>query len=272
MISRQKLYAAGETLGDCATQRKPGGMIYGGGGGGGGKQVSTTTPTLSPELKPLAELYTQQATNLANTPWQAYGGQRYASTNQTQNQGLDMVRDRAINGDPTMQQASQTLQTTLQGGQTNPYLDSLVGKAQQGVANNYNTMIKPQMETSMARSGSFGNAGLQQMQGQQQQAAADKMSDIATQMYGQAYNTDRANQMQALQLAPTYGDQAYKDAGQLMNAGNIQQGQQQRGLDFAFQQFQDQQNNPYKKLQTIGGVIGQNTGSTTTSTGGGGAK
>lgn len=233
--------------------------VYGGGGG------ATSMPEIPAELKPLANLYTKQAEQLAQTPWQSYGGQRFADTNQTQNLGIGMVQNRALNGDPTMNQAQQTMQQTLQGGQTNPYLDSLVNKAQSSVVQNYNTMVKPQMESSMVKSGSFGNAGLQQMQGLQRQAAADKMGDIATQMYGNAYNTDRANQMSALQLAPTYGNQAYQDAGQLLNAGNFQQGQQQRNLDFGFQQFQDAQNDPYKKLQATGGVVGQSTGQRSTS-------
>lgn len=266
MTSRRQLYAAGEPFGDSATQHKPGGRIYGGGGGG---SSTTSMPMIPDELKPLANLFTRQAEQLAQTPWQGYTGQRFADTNDTQNLGVGMVQNRALYGDPTMNQAQQTIQQTLQGGQTNPYLDSLVNKAQQGVVQNYNTMVKPQMETSMARSGSFGNAGLQQMQGLQQQAAADKMGDIATQMYGNAYNTDRANQMSALQLAPTYGNQAYQDAGQLMNAGNFQQNQQQKNLDFGYQQFQDAQNDPYKKMQATSGVIGQSTGQQTTSSGGG---
>lgn len=240
-------------------------------GGGGGESQSTTAQNIPEELKPLATKYASDAIKLSDKQWQGFGGQRFADTNQTQGMGLDMIQNRALNGDPTMQQANSTLQGVLQGGQNNPYLDSMVNKAQQGVAENYNTMIKPQTESAMARSGSFGNAGLQQMQGLQQQAAADKMGDIATSMYSNAYNTDRANQMSALNLAPTYGDQAYKDAGQLMNAGNFMQDQKQQGLDFGYQQFQDQQNDPYKKLAAMSGVFQSFPGqsSTTTQTGGG---
>lgn len=43
-LSRKKLYAAGEPFGPCATQRKPGGRIYGGGGGGGGSTHSESNP------------------------------------------------------------------------------------------------------------------------------------------------------------------------------------------------------------------------------------
>lgn len=266
MISRKQLYAAGMPFGDSSTRLCAGRLIYGGGGGGG---ESTTSPQLAPELRPLADLYTQQATQLASTPWQAYTGQRNADLNATQNSALDMVTQRATNGSPVMDQANSTLTSALQGGQTNPYLDSLVKKAQSSVVDSWNNTTKPALDTAQINSGSFGNSGLQQRQQIEQQKAAQQMSDIATQMYGNAYTTDRANQMQALQLAPTYGNQAYTDAAQLLNAGNTKQNADQSNLDFAYQQFQDQQNDPYKKLQAIGGVLGQSMGSKTTQSGGG---
>lgn len=219
--------------------------------GGGGS--SSTTRSIPDELKPLANMYVKQAENIANTPWQGYGGQRYADPNATQNMGISMVEQRALNGDPTMRQANTTLQQTLQGGNANPYLDQMVNKAQGSVLANANV--------AAAKSGSFGNSGIA---GQ----AAKQMGDVATSMYGGAYDQDRARQMQALQLAPTYGDQAYKDAGQLMNAGNMRQGFDQRNLDFNYQQFQDRQNDPYKKLQATGGVINSGSGQTTTQQGG----
>lgn len=267
-MNKRQLYAFGEPLGECVTRKECGRLICGGGGDSGG--TSTTQASIAPELRPLANLYTQQATQVANTPYQSYTGQRYADLNGTQNQALDMVQQRAQDGSPVMDQANQTLTGALQGGQTNPYLDQMVQKAQSSVANNWNTFTKPQTEAAMVNSGSFGNAGLQQMQDTQQKAAVQQSSDIATQMYGNAYNNDRANQMQALSLAPTYGNQKYTDAAQLLNAGNTQQNNVQQNRDFAYQQFQDAQNDPYKKLQAIGGVVGQNMGSTTTTTGGGG--
>lgn len=251
-ISKRDLYAAGEPIGESCTRIEGGRRIYGGGGGGG--STSTTTPMLAPELQPLANLYTQQATQLANTPWQAYTGQRYADLNGTQQAGIGMVQDRALNGSATMNNAEQNLNQFIQGGNTNPYLDSMVQKAQDSVKSNFNT--------SAVNSGSFGNSGLQQ-----QYAAG--LTDVATQMYGNAYNADQANRMQAIGMAPTFGNAAYQDAGQLLNAGNLQQQQAQNKLDFGYQQYQDQQNAPYKKLQTIGGVVGQAQGSATTQSGGG---
>lgn len=243
-----------------------------GGGGGDQRGTSNTTASIAPEFKPLAELYTKQAESIANTPFQAYGGQRYADLNQTQNAGLGMVQDRALNGSATMDNAENSLNGFIQGGNTNPYLDSMVNKAQSSVVDNFNNMVKPQTEAAMRNSGSFGNSGLDQMMQNQQKAAGQQMSDIATNMYGNAYNTDQGNKMQAIGMAPTFGNAAYQDASQLLNAGGIQQNQAQQGLDFGYQQFQDAQNNPYKQLQATGQVVQGGMGSSTTSTqsGGGG--
>jgi hypothetical protein len=263
-MNKRQLYAFGEPLGSCVTRKEGGRIIY----GGGGDSYSSSTPQVAEDLKPLAALYTQQSTDLANTPWQSYTGQRYTGLNDTQQGALQDITNRANNGSPVMDQANSTLTSMLQGGQTNPYLDSMVKKAQDSVSSQWNTMTKPQLESSMVNSGSFGNSGQQQMEGVQQKAATQQMSDIATQMYGNAYNTDQANKVSALGMAQSYGNQAYTDAAQKLQAGTTQQNADQQNNDFAYQQFQDQQNNPYKKLQTIGGVVGQSTGANTSQSSG----
>lgn len=250
-ISRKQLYAMGEPLGECVTRKEAGRIVCGMGDGGGG--TSTSVPTIPDELKPLANLYVKQAESIAQTPFQAYTGQRNADLNATQNLGIGMVQNRALNGSATMNNAEQNLNGFIRGG-SNPYLDSMVNKAQGNVLSNANA--------AAARSGSFGNSGIAEQ-------AAKQMGDVATSMYGGAYESDQGRRMQAIGMAPTFGNAAYQDAGQLLNAGNMQQNQQQKNLDFGFQQFQDATNNPYKQLQATGGVLGQSQGQTTTSSGGG---
>lgn len=80
------------------------------------------------------------------------------------------------------------------------------------------------------------------------------------------------NQLQAANLATTYGNADYNDANQMMNAGAARRGLEQPNLDFRYQQFQDQQNMPVKQLQAMSGVFGSNLGGTSTTTGRGGGK
>lgn len=269
MISRRELYAMGLPLGESVTRIEAGRLVCGG-GGGGGDSTSTSTHYIPDELKPLANRYTELGLQYSNTPFQGYTGQRYADLNSTQQKGIDMATQRATNGSQTMNNAEGALNGFIHGGQQNPYLNSMVDQAQQSLARNYNMVTKPATETAMVNSGSFGNSGLGQIQQLQQRDLQSNMGNIATQMYGNAYNTDQANKMQAINMAPTFGNAAYTDASQLLNAGGIQQNQAQKNADFGYQQFQEQQNYPIKQLQAMSGVLGQTMGSTTQSSGGGG--
>ena len=230
-------------------QRKP----HSGGGSGG---TSTTTQEIPVELKPLATDYTNRAMALANTDWQGYDQQRYADMNAMQNMGAGMTADRALNGSQTMNNAEGSLNQFIQGGNTNPYLDSMYDQAAGKVANSVNTNF-----AQAGRYGSGAHAG----------ALAEGLGNMATDMYGGAYAQDQANQLSAIGMAPTYGNAAYQDAGQLMNVGQMYQDQSQNNLDFNYQQYQDQQNDPYKKLAAMSGVFGSNLGasSSTQSSGGG---
>jgi hypothetical protein len=249
--SRRELYALGEFMGECVTREEGGRRVMGGGGGGGDSKTVQEVPT---ELKPLATAYTNKAIGLSNQRYQPYQGQRFADMNTTQNLGIGMIQDRALNGSQTMGNAEGALNQII-GGQQNPYLDAMVNKAQANVLGNANA--------AAARSGSFGNSGIAEQ-------AARQMSDVASQMYGGAYENDASRRMQAIGMAPTFGNAAYQDAQQLLGAGQMLQDQQQQGMDFNYGQFQEAQNLPYKNLAAMSGVFNSNLGGSSTTTSGGG--
>lgn len=224
------------------------------GGGGGG--TSTTKTEIPAELKPLATEFASKAIDMSKQGFTPYTGQRFADLNGIQLQGIDSIVNRATNGSPIMSQANQSLMQTMQGG-TNPYLDAMVNRAQANVLGNANQ--------AAVRSGSFGNSGIAE-------AAARQMGDIATSMYGGAYESDAARRMQAMGMAPQFANQGYQDAQQLLNAGQILQDQSQQGKDFAYQQFQEGQNLPYKQLAAMSGVFNTDIGKSTTTTQSGGGK
>lgn len=235
---------------------------------GGGDSTSSSRIEYPDEIKPLLYNVANLSTDLYNQNWQGYGGQRYADLNSTQQQALQGITDRAANGSPVMDQANATL-AQMMGDQSNPYLDQQVANAQKSIVDSYNLTTKPQMESSMVGSGSFGNSGLQQMQGQQQNQLQQNLGNVATQMYGDAYNTNQANKLQALGMAQGFANQDYTDLGQMLTAGNTYQDQAQNQADFNYDQWQQQQDDPYKKLQAMTGVMSGTAGSTTTTKGGG---
>lgn len=241
------------------------------GGGGGGSSTSSSKIVYPDEIKPLLSNVAQLSTDLYNKPWQSYDSQRYADLNDTQQQALQGIQDRASGGSELWSQAQSGLQQML-GDQQNPYLDQQVANAQKSVVDSYNLTTKPQMESAMVGSGSFGNSGLQQMQQQSQNQLQQNLGNVATEMYGNAYNTNQANKLQALGMAQGFANQDYIDLDKILGAGNTYQDQAQNNADFNYEQWQSQQDDPYKKLQAMTGVMTGTAGSTTTTKQSGGGK
>lgn len=224
-------------------------------GGGGGETV--TKQEIPPELKPLATAYTDKAIGLSQQGYNPYQGQRYADLNAVQGTGLGMTIDRALQGSYTVDNAESQLNDVISGGNTNPYLDAMYDQAAGKVAGSVNS--------NFAQAGRYGS-------GAHTGALTEGLGNMATNLYGGAYEADRGRQMQAIGMAPEFAQQDYQDAGQVMNAGQILQDQQQQNLDYGYEQYQEQQNLPYKQLAAMSGVFGSNLGSQSTSTGGGGGK
>lgn len=268
MTSRQELYAAGLPLGDSATRIEAGRRVYG--GGGGGDSTSSSAVTYPDEIKPLLTNVANLSDDLYNTPFQYYQGPRYAGLSPQQQLAVQGTTQRALQGSPLNDIAGNTLAQMMVGGQQNPYLDQVVGQAQQSVVDSYNTTVKPQLEAAMASSGSFGNSGLAQMQQQSQNQLQQNLGDLASRMYGDAYSQDQINRLQAVSQAPTIANQHYLDMQQLMGAGNLLQDQAQNNLDFAYDQYQQAQDNPFRKLAAMTGVMQGTAGSTTHTTQSGG--
>lgn len=224
--------------------------------GGGGSGTSVSSPEIPEELKPLANQYVQQASAIAKTPFQAYTDPRYAGLNQTQMQGLDMVQNRAMQGSATMGNAESNLNQLMSGGQ-NPYLDQMFNQAADQMQNRVNS--------NAALAGRLGSNA-------HGEAFSKGLANAATSIYGGAYESDQNRRLQAIGQAPVFGQAAYQDAGQMLNAGGILQQNEQNPLDFGYQQFQEAKDYPFKQLQATGGVINSNMGSSTTSTQSGGGK
>lgn len=225
-------------------------------GGGGGS--STTTTQIPTELKPLASAYANKAMGLSNQQYQPYPVDlRYEPLNAYQDQGIARIAQRVGAGSGTIANAENQLNQIIAGGQQNPYLDKMVQKAQDSVRSNFNT--------AAINSGSFGNSGLQDQ-------LAENLGDTASQMYGQAYETDRGRQMQGISMAQQFGNQAYTDAEQMLRAGQVMQDQNQQVRDFDYQQFQEGQNLPYKQLAAMSGVFSSGLGGQTVTKQKGGGK
>lgn len=177
---------------------------------GGGKQTTSQEP---PKYQlPYLQSGLASASNLYNQ-----GGYNVAPFSQQQTQAQQMVQNRATQGDPTINAASDYVRNSLGGGflNANPFIDATFNKAAQAT--------QSQLASQFAGSGRNvdQSAGLR----------AQQLNDLATQIYGGNYANERQLMQGTLGYAQPLGNQAYTDANQLMGVGNQIQDFSQRVTD-----------------------------------------
>jgi len=253
---------------------------------------STTTQTQSNPIANMALPYVQQglgaASTLINKPYQAYEGQQLAQFSPLQNQAFEG----AANIQPselTQSAGSQALGAgqSYVNAATDPYMvQSYMSPYQQAVIDTTqrnairNADIAGQARNAQAvKAGAFGGSRQAIENAEANRNLQQQLSDIQTQGMQSAY--DKA--MQSMQYGAGLGLQGAQAAGNLGNLGfqqgmdinklqNLygtqQQAQTQMGLDLAKQQFQEQQQYPYKNLAFLSdmyrGLPLSGTGATTT--------
>lgn len=110
--------------------------------------------------------------------------------------------------------ANQTLSGNFLG--SNPYLDATFNKAA--------------MATQGQLASQFAGAGrnVDQSEGNR----AQQLNDLATSIYGGAYDAERNRQQQTLAMSPALGQAQYGDLERLLGVGQTQEGYQQDAQDY----------------------------------------
>lgn len=257
----------------------------------------TSTTSMPAWAQPYAEGYLGRAQQVADQPYQGYGGDRVAGFTPWQEQGYKAQAQRAADGSPIMGAAQTALQGQFGGQQpgatvnpyateNNPYLTSQIDQAQGDVVRSWNQVQMPGFDTAMQRGGSFGNANVQGMASQGASDLQRNLGDISSRMRFQDHtqranlaesfagrndsmvNSGRAATLQALGLAPAFAASDYTDIDRLTSAGGAFQKQNQMQLDDAYGRFTEQRDYPQKQLDVFGRALGGvNPGSTTTNSG-----
>lgn len=151
-------------------------------------------------------------------------------------------------------------------GQSNPYLQNAVDSAQGDMVRNYNLTAQPAFNAGMVKSGSFGNAGVQQMNESGQRNLQQSLGDVSSKM---RFN-DYQGQQDMYRWDQEFGRTLYNDSyGQ--NLQNLQTGIGLLGTMNGYNN-QDLQNgttiqntplNYYSQFQGIANGIGNNFASGT---------
>lgn len=119
------------------------------------------------------------------------------------------------------------------GAASNPYLDKSVNDAQAATTRAYNNTTAPAYTSAMVRSGSFGNSGLEQAQGDATRQYQDTLGKQANDMYSGNYQFGQNQAQQQNQFGRSL-DQNQNQFGRNLDQNNSQFG---RSLDQGMNQF-----------------------------------
>jgi len=276
-------------------RKADGGLVLGGGGGGSAPANTTSTSTQTSELPEWARGYAkdtlakgQALTDINQNPYQQYSGDRIAGFSPMQQQAMQNAQGMSV----APQVGQGTAAATMAGmgglgvaGQANPYgFQNQVG----GYMNPYmNQILAPQLaeanrqydigatrqQSAATQAGAFGGSREAIMAAENERNRNMGLNSIVGQGYNTAftnaqnqYNQNLQNQLQGFgmanqaagQLGQLGQNQYTQNMGinQLQNQyGGQQQALQQQGLTQAYQDFQNQQNYPYKQLGFMSDMI-----------------
>lgn len=272
-----------------------GGKGSSGASGSGGQTNSTVTQTTTPppELMDSYRNLINRATNVANTPYQQYGGQLVADFTPQQQQGFNQVGQYANAAAPMIQEgadyARSGAQPVLPSLNSNtdmlmsPYLNDVVSATQANLQED-NKQQQGQLTSQAIGAGAYGGdrAGVaaSELARKQDLANGQTIGGLLNQGYSQAQQTAlnagtqdawrQANVGYELGgLGGQLQQQGLSGAGALMQSGGLQQQQNQQNLNVPYEQFLQQQAYPFQTTQWLGGLtegVGGMMGGTNVST------
>jgi hypothetical protein len=137
-------------------------------------------------------------------------------------------------------------------GETNPYLDPMFEAASRGINRNFTRNIVPSIDSSAELSGRYGSDVWRNMRSDANTDYMNALSDLASGMYSNAYETERGRMMNAAGLTSGLASDVEKTnaiLGQESGKLNTELGLQ-KAIENANLQQQANQFNPQMQYQT----------------------
>lgn len=256
-------------------------------GGGGSQQQQVSKVELPAWVEKASGQNYQFAQQVANQPYQAYTGQTVAGMSPDQLSAMNYARNNvgAYQGvyDNSINMANQVGNATPQQMQSavnsymNPYLDQVEGNALrnlQGATQLSVNKIGDQAVAARAFGGSRQGIAEGVTIAEGAKNAGDLSANIRAAGYDKAlgqYNTDQARKLNAATAMAGYADQGRNAIGQdvqrMMTLGQMQQAQEQRYLDDAYNRFTEARDYPKEQLNILLSALGMSPyGKTQTTT------
>ena len=220
---------------------------------------TSTSSNLSPWAGDYVTDYLGKGQALANTPYQAYQGPLTAGASGLQQQAFAGASDLAQTGYTPTQFTSGTFDTAAANKYMNPYLQASLDP-QLKELQRQSQISSMGSAGKLALAGAYGGSRQAILQGEEQRNLLDKSQDLIGTGYNTAYNTamgqfnaeqNRGQQAQqsteaSRQFGANYGTNAVKN---LADLGAQQRGITGEGIAADLAQFEEQRDDPYKKVQ-----------------------
>lgn len=242
--------------------------------GGGSKspapaptQTTTTTQVELPDfLQPYATNYISRVQSASNTPsiFAPYAGPRVAPLDPFHQLGIAAGAGQALGGFPGRDAAYGTYAGTV-GGQylspeSNPFIRDTYDAAARGLTDQYTYATQPALTAQAVRNRAMGDASTQQYNDMARWQLGDNLGRLATDIYGQNYQAERARQQAALGLAPQMQGMGYADAEALMGLGDVRRGVAQEQINADILRDFEARQAPLQALDVLGRGIGAASG------------
>ncbi len=168
--------------------------------------------------------------------------------------------------DLALQNAAMTQSGAMLNPQSNPWLRDTYNEAASAMADQYMYGTAPQTAAQFAMANNFGGSAMQDLQNQQQFGFGTQLNDLATNIYGGAYQQGLQNQLSQQQNLPNLLESQYINPSMLSQVGDTQQQFGQNVLNTQYQNATQNANWPYTAAQQISSLLGPLTGNSSTST------
>lgn len=294
--------------------------------------TSTTTTDIPPEFKPYATELLNRGVKASQLPYTAYTGARTTGFTGPQSQALTNIQNISGSSIDDRERARYALTNAVTGNYSNsmtrgdysnaisrgeynnatmrgdylspasnPWLQATYNQGAQSLTDAYSTGTAAQTDAAAARAGALGGSGYNQQTAMNQYGLGQNLANLATDIYGGNYQSERArqdaavqqerqnqvgailaerqNQVAAIQAErqnqlaaatgfPTFNQQSMAPSQTLFDIGAQQQALGQHGLDISYADWLQKQQYPLQQLDILGSTIGQamGHGSTTTTT------
>jgi|TARA_R110002020_G_scaffold233866_1_gene445743 hypothetical protein len=226
-----------------------------------GSNPSSVTTTTSTEPSEFIKPYYTQAINSAQELYENpnapsfFPNNTYVDFAPETNTALQLASARAIQGNPLLGSSQQEINKILSGD----YLDPTSNPYAQSVYNQMAGDVTSQVNSQFTNAGRFGS-------GANQEILARSLGELGNKFYGDQYNQERANMVNATQIAPQLGEMDYNDIGKLQQIGQEKESLEMAKLQDAIARYDYDQTQPYQKLNQYLGSLGAAVPSNTLST------